>query len=190
MSPTKILLIVSALWVASEIVIMRMKKSNAAESTSRDRGSFAFLWLLFAIGPMCAGFATAVVRTRMTAAIRPFAFWGGLALIVIGIAIRWAAIATLKRYFTVDVAIAKDHKVIDHGLYRIVRHPSYAGTLLSMTGLGLAFVNWLSFAICFLAAVIALGYRIIVEERALIEALGDDYRAYATRTKRLIPGVF
>ena len=186
----QILLTVSAFWVISEIVIMRMKRSNAAETTSRDRGSFMFIWLLFMFGPFSAGLATPVAATRMAEPLRTYAFWGGLALIVIGILIRWTAIATLKRYFTVDVAIAKDHKVIDHGIYALVRHPSYSGMLLSMIGLGLAFMNWLSFAICVVLAIVALSYRISVEERALIEALGDDYRAYAARTKRLIPGVY
>lgn len=186
----QILLTVAAFWVGSEIVIMRMKHSDAAESTSHDRGSFMFIWLLFTLGPFCAGIATSVKATRIAAPLRPYAFWGGLALIVTGILIRWAAIATLKRYFTVDVAIARDHKVIDHGIYAVVRHPSYAGTLLSMAGLGLAFLNWLSVAICVVPAIVALGYRISVEERALTEALGDDYRAYAARTKRLIPGVY
>jgi protein-S-isoprenylcysteine O-methyltransferase Ste14 len=32
--------------------------------------------------------------------------------------------------------------------------------------------------------------RIQVEERALVAALGDDYRQYAARTSRLVPGVW
>jgi protein-S-isoprenylcysteine O-methyltransferase Ste14 len=190
MSPTQILLTVSGFWVLSEIVIMRMKWAKASDATSHDRNSVYLFWACFAIGPFLAGMATGVVATRMAPPLRLWAFWGGLALIPIGIAIRWIAIATLKKYFTVNVAIAKDHRVIDHGIYGIVRHPSYSGTLISMLGLGLAFVNWLSFAIVLIAAVIALGYRITVEEKALLDALGDDYRAYARRTKRLIPGLF
>jgi len=126
----------------------------------------------------------------MPAPIRPYAFWGGLALIVVGFAIRLIAIFTLRRYFTVDVAIAKDHKVIDRGLYGVIRHPSYSGSLLSFLGLGIAFMNWLSLAIMIIGPAIGIGYRIAVEERTLIGALGEDYRIYAVRTKRLVPGVF
>ena len=176
-------------WIASEIVITRMKRSEAS-SSRQDRSSFTVLWLAMAVGPFVAGILTSVRSMLMPPAFRPYAFWGGLALILIGIAIRWTAIATLKRYFTVDVAIAKDHKVIDHGIYGIIRHPSYTGTLLSTLGLGFAFVNWLSLAACIVFPIAAFAYRIAVEERALTDALGDEYRTYAARTKRLIPGVF
>jgi len=117
MSPTQILLTVSGFWVLSEIVIMRMKWAKASDATSHDRNSVYLFWACFAIGPFLAGMATGVVATRMAPPLRPWAFWGGLALIPIGIAIRWIAIATLKKYFTVNVAIAKDHRVIDHGIY-------------------------------------------------------------------------
>ncbi|MGZ7040921.1 MAG: methyltransferase family protein [Thermoanaerobaculia bacterium] len=190
MSATQLLLTVCGLWVASEIGIMLWKRSDASKAERKDRLSIHVLWICLMIGPILASNLTRVRATEMPAAIRPYAYWGGLALIVIGVAIRWTAIATLKRYFTVDVAIAKDHKVIDHGLYSIVRHPSYAGSLLSFVGLGLAFLNWLSLAACMVFSILGLSYRIAVEERALTEALGDDYRSYAARTKRLIPGVF
>ena len=88
------------------------------------------------------------------------------------------------------MAIASDHKVIQDGLYRIVRHPSYAGSLLSSIGLGLAFQNGLSFAVVLLLAIAAISYRISVEEDALTTALGDEYRRYAARTKRLVPGIY
>ena len=184
-----ILLAVAAVWIVSEIVISRMKRSDSSASR-QDRNSLRFLWFMFMLGPMCAGFLTSVRSAMMPASIRPYAFWGGLALIFAGIALRWTAIATLKQYFTVDVAIARDHKVVDHGLYAFVRHPSYTGTLLSFIGLGFGFVNWLSLATCVVFAIVGLSYRIAVEERALIAALGDDYRAYAARTKRLVPGLF
>ncbi len=190
MNATQLLLDVCALWILSEIGIMIVKRSKAGQATSKDRLSIHVIWICFMLGPILASKVTRVQPTEMPAAIRPYAYWGGLALIVIGVAIRWIAIATLKRYFTVDVAIAKDHKVIDHGLYGVVRHPSYAGTLLSFIGLGFAFLNWLSLAACVVFAVIGLSYRISVEERALTEALGDAYRSYAARTKRLIPGIY
>jgi protein-S-isoprenylcysteine O-methyltransferase Ste14 len=114
----------------------------------------------------------------------------GVALIVLGLAIRWTAVVTLWRYFTVDVSIRRDHRVIQHGIYRIIRHPAYLGSLISFIGLGVTFMNWLSLAAIVIGTLIVFSYRIAVEERALVTALGDEYRAYAARTKRLIPGVF
>ncbi len=54
------------------------------------------------------------------------------------------AILTLGRLFTVNVAIQADHSVVETGLYRFVRHPSYVGLLLTFVGLGVFFANWLS----------------------------------------------
>jgi len=69
----------------------------------------------------------------------------------------------------------------------VLRHPSYAGLLLAFIGAGLAAANWVSLAATFLLPLGALLWRIHAEERALLTVLGDRYRAYATRHKRLIP---
>ncbi|HJT17962.1 MAG TPA: isoprenylcysteine carboxylmethyltransferase family protein [Thermoanaerobaculia bacterium] len=190
MTPMTIFIFVCVFWVTSEIVISVRRRSGVTGATKRDRLSLYVMWIAFCAGPFIGGTLTAVRSTGMGVGLRPYAFWVGIILMLTGIAIRWTAIATLKRYFTVDVAIARDHKVIDSGLYAIVRHPSYAGSLISCFGLGLAFCNWLSFAVVMLFAIVGIAYRIAVEEDALLDALGDDYRRYASRTKRLIPGIY
>ena len=190
MSPTALLFTVCGVWVAAEFFIIYVKRSNPSEAVRDDRNSGLVLTVALAISPMLGGVLSAFKPTKMAPALTPYAFYGGIALIIIGFMIRLAAIFTLRRYFTVDVAIAKDHKVIDRGLYGIVRHPSYTGSLISFFGLGLAFMNWLSLAILIIGPAIGIAYRIRVEEDALIGALGDDYRKYAMRTRRFIPGVF
>jgi len=104
--------------------------------------------------------------------------------------IRWMAILTLKKYFTVNVSILKDHRIIDKGVYKFIRHPAYAGSLLSFLGLGLSFSNWLSTLVIFIPILIAFIYRIRVEEKALIQAFGDEYLNYSKTTKRLIPKLY
>ena len=61
-----------------------------------------------------------------------------------------------------------------------------ADTLVWREGLG----NWLPLAICVALPLPALLRRIRVEEAELTRVLGEPYRAYQTRTKRLIPGVW
>jgi protein-S-isoprenylcysteine O-methyltransferase Ste14 len=114
----------------------------------------------------------------------------GIVLIVAGLAVRWLAILTLRKYFTVDVAIREDHKVVMTGLYRYVRHPAYLGSLLSFLGLAISFSNWLAALVTFLPITGAFIYRIKVEEKALDDFFGEAYRRYCSSTKRLIPGVF
>ena len=92
--------------------------------------------------------------------------------------------------FAVDVAIATDHHVVDTGPYRLVRHPSYAGAILAFAGYGICLGNWVSLLAVTFPVVRAFLLRIGVEERALRAALGDSYREYASRTRKLVPFVY
>jgi protein-S-isoprenylcysteine O-methyltransferase Ste14 len=114
----------------------------------------------------------------------------GLILLLAGIAIRWTAVYTLGKYFTGTVLIKDDHRLIQSGLYRRLRHPAYTGTLIAHLGLGLSFSNWFSIALSSAPYLVAAIYRIHVEERALREAFGEEYVKYSRGTKRLIPKIY
>jgi len=115
----------------------------------------------------------------------------GLGVLWCGLALRAWCFHTLGRYFTLTVQTSADQPVITAGPYRVLRHPSYAGLLLALVGLGLAVTaNWLSALVLAVLAGLGLGYRIRVEERALLRDLGADYRAYAATHKRLVPFVW
>jgi len=114
----------------------------------------------------------------------------GLIFILTGLLLRWIAIFQLRKYFTVNVSIREDHQLIQKGLYRYLRHPAYSGSLLSFLGLALVFNNWLTFLIIFFPILCAFLYRISVEEVELRKSFGENYLAYARRTKKLIPRVY
>jgi protein-S-isoprenylcysteine O-methyltransferase Ste14 len=83
-----------------------------------------------------------------------------------------------------------DQPVITTGPYRVLRHPSYAGMLLVLGGIGLSYGNWLSLAALVFPPLIGFIYRIHVEEAALSATLGAAYTTYASRRKRIIPFVW
>ena len=114
----------------------------------------------------------------------------GIVLLLLGTALRWAAIFTLKRYFTVNVVILENHQIVKNGLYKHLRHPSYTGLLLRYLGLGLAYANWLSLALIFPPLLFSVLYRMRVEESALLQAFGKEYEEYSKGAKRLIPRVY
>jgi len=114
----------------------------------------------------------------------------GFALLVGGFALRAWAILTLGRYFTPSVQIQQGQHVVQSGPYRYVRHPSYTGMLLALAGLGIALDDWLSLLALTLLPLVGLLVRIRHEESVLLDALGEDYRDYASRTARLVPGVW
>jgi protein-S-isoprenylcysteine O-methyltransferase Ste14 len=96
----------------------------------------------------------------------------------------------LGRSFTGAVIVRTDQTVVQRGAYRYVRHPSYTAGMIMFLGIGLAIGNWISIAVLIAAVVIVYGYRVAVEERALVAVIGDPYRTYMTRTKRFVPFVF
>jgi protein-S-isoprenylcysteine O-methyltransferase len=108
----------------------------------------------------------------------------------VGITIRWVAIYTLGKFFTGTVLIKDDHRLIQNGLYKYVRHPAYAGALLAHLGLGLSFSNWLSIGLSTVPFSLAALYRMHVEERALRDEFGETYIQYSAGTKRLVPKLY
>jgi protein-S-isoprenylcysteine O-methyltransferase Ste14 len=117
-------------------------------------------------------------------------FVTGLVVMCVGIALRQWAVALLGAYFTVDVRVHPGQTVVERGPYRWVRHPSYAGLILTFIGLGLALGNWAALAVLAVVPTVGLVVRIKTEERALFEGLGEPYRRFAATRPRLFPGVW
>ena len=183
-----VLTVAVMLFPISEIVLALVKRSRGQDAQSEDRGSLRLLWLGISLGVGLAIVAQRVTSAHLPGAHRVY-FVLALVLLVGGLALRWVAILTLGRLFTVDVAIHFDHAVVQSGLYRLVRHPSYTGLLVAFVGLGVSFVNWLSMVVLLVPVGLAVFNRVLKEERALLAALGVEYASYCDRTKRFIPGV-
>jgi protein-S-isoprenylcysteine O-methyltransferase Ste14 len=113
----------------------------------------------------------------------------GVLMVILGSLIRRYCWRTLGQYFTGDVKAKTDQPVIRSGPYRFVRHPSYTAAMIMFTGIGLALGNWVSLVLITIATIAAYGYRVAVEERALVGAIGEPYRAYMRERKRFIPYV-
>ena len=172
----------------SELCLNLVKRAKATAVT-KDRHSLKLIWILN-MGGCWLGMYCAVLLPSLAFPWREQVVLSGLCLCVLGLTLRWYAIIYLGRFFTVNVAIATDHRLIDSGPYRWIRHPSYAGGLLIVLGFGLCMGNIASLLIFMTCFLIACLRRIQVEEQALIEAFGGQYRDYMQRTKRLIPFVY
>ena len=167
----------------------RRRSSRVAESRAMDDGSLPLLWRVIG-GAIAAGYVlTAFGLGPRLPSEMPWG-WIGLGVFAIGGMVRWWAIRHLGRFFTVDVAVAEDHRVVDTGPYRLVRHPSYTGLLLELAGLALSLNNGLSLLVILLPVTAAILYRIHVEEKALLTRLGGAYAKYTGATKRLVPLVY
>lgn len=115
--------------------------------------------------------------------------WLGIALYVVGGALRLWPVFVLGHRFSGLVAIQPEHKLVTEGMYGVIRHPSYLGLLVNSLGWGLAFRSGVGvlLAVVLLPLLVA---RIRAEEALLRAHFGDEYEAYRGRTSRLIPGVY
>ncbi len=181
-------LIIGTLWGVFELGVT-LKKRSRTGSISHDNRSLGRIWLV----NLCS-IALGIVAANWLAACQmpwpELVVICGSCLFVLGLIMRCYAMAQLGRFFTADVAIAEDHALVDFGLYRFVRHPSYAGILLIDFGFALSFTNWASLLIVFVPFLFVMLYRIHLEEAVLLEALGEQYRSYMRRTKRLLPRIY
>ncbi len=193
-NPTAAAVFIAAclVWLAPEMVGMVPQMARASRKTAsvHDQGSMVVL-----IGLQWAGLALnfGLAWLWPAAAIawqRTVLFALGIFFIILGVALRWYSIRTLGRFFTRDVAVSPDQQVVQSGPYRLIRHPAYSGTFLTMLGVGLAMTNWASLVALLVCVFAGHSYRVSIEEKALVRAIGQPYIDYMRRTKRFIPMLF
>lgn len=115
--------------------------------------------------------------------------WLGIFLYAAGGALRLWPVFVLGSRFSGLVAIQSGHTLETHGVYGVIRNPSYLGLLICMLGWVLAFRAGVGLVLVALMLPPLLA-RIGAEERLLRAHFGSEYEAYCARTHRLIPGVY
>jgi protein-S-isoprenylcysteine O-methyltransferase Ste14 len=154
---------------------------------SKDGGSLRVMLGAMWVGLMFA-YPLAFVRAWMfPASLRLPLFAVGVSLILLGSLLRRYCFSTLGKYFTGDVRARADQPVINTGPYTLIRHPSYTAGMMMFMGIGLALGSWASFLLLSITAIATYGYRVSVEERALLETIGEPYRDFMKDRKRFIP---
>jgi len=184
----RIINITSLLIIVSEVFLFIIKRSKSDKvSIRKDKSSMLLLWLV-----ITGSIFASVYLARMYPHSERFVYlqWAGVVIVFAVFAVRWTAIYQLKEAFTVDVVISKNHKVKSDGLYKQIRHPSYLGLILELSGLSLLFNSWLPLFVINIPVFLALHYRINVEEELLISAFGKEYEEYKKRTKRILTGIY
>ncbi len=183
-----LLMIISVVWVLSEIILSGVKRAKDSQNIY-DKSSLKILWITITLS-ITAGIILRNTRFVISYHNYNLIYYSGIFFICCGLIIRWIAILKLKKSFTVNVSVSGGQETIQSGIYKYIRHPSYSGSLVSFLGLGVVFNNWLTLFVIFIPISGAFLYRIHVEEKALITALGKQYTDYMKRTWRLIPKVY
>jgi protein-S-isoprenylcysteine O-methyltransferase Ste14 len=101
----------------------------------------------------------------------------------------YAEVLRENTYLSRTIEVQKDQKVIDTGLYGIVRHPMYMATIILFLSMPLILGSLYSFFI-FLIYPIIISFRIKNEEEVLEKEL-NGYKEYKKKVKyRLIPFIW
>ena len=174
---------ITATWVISESTIGR--RTGDGSGTADGRGPRPKV--LFAAAGVASLACACVYSTRFGGLV---VILLGVGLCLAGIALRQWAVASLGEFFSTSIKIKPDHVLIGDGPYRICRHPSYLGALMSLTGLGLAMTNWISLLICVCQGLIVLVARIRYEERLLSKHFGAEFTVNSRARHRLVPGIW
>ncbi len=111
----------------------------------------------------------------------------GLLLYIIFSWLQIKSYKTLGNYYTQDVAILKNHKLITNGPYKFIRHPQYLSQVLSDLGAGLAFASYLIIPIVLMVELPLFVLRAILEDKLLEKHLGEEYTNYKKSTPFMIP---
>ncbi|HTZ89082.1 MAG TPA: isoprenylcysteine carboxylmethyltransferase family protein [Alloacidobacterium sp.] len=179
------------LWLA--LAIVWLLSAFAAKPTMVRQSSKARFWYLFilAVGAYLIfsrhvdvpWLNIALFRVNIAVAV------AGLAIVCLGIAFAIWARLTLGGNWSGAVTIKLDHTLVQHGPYRIVRHPIYTGLLISLAGTALQYGYLRSF-LGVLIAGFGFWLKSLIEEQFMAQRFGNEYLAYRQRVRALVPFIF
>jgi len=121
---------------------------------------------------------------------RPWLAWIGAAVFAVALWIFWSAHRELGRNFSPSLVVRQQHTLVTGGLYRYMRHPMYTAFWLWVIAQALLLQNWIVAIGGFCGWGILFFDRIGQEEAMMRETFGEEYDAFARRTKRLVPWIY
>ncbi len=160
------------------------KRLNAKEKESEQKTVVALSGLLFILS-----FVTAGLNWRFSVCVLPdWAVWAASALFILSY-ILYAEVLRENQYLSRTIEVQEGQKVIDTGLYGIVRHPMYMATVIMFLSMPLVLGSPISFIIM-LGYIPVIAKRIKNEEKVLAAGL-HGYKEYQTRVKyKVIPFIW
>ena len=185
--PVIIFILSMALLVALEMYRNRRERHDV--DASRDDGSLKLIArcrnAAFLIGILATFFPLVPLPGP-----RNYQWLTGAGVVFAGVLLRFFAISSLGPWFASVVVFQDSQKLVKKGPYKYIRHPAYAGAYLVFFGFGVATGSWPGLVLVMALIVFAFQRRIAVEEKVMLESLGDEYRDYLKSTKKIIPFIF
>jgi protein-S-isoprenylcysteine O-methyltransferase Ste14 len=116
-----------------------------------------------------------------------FAPWVGTAIMLVALELFWRSHADLGQNWSVSLEVRKNHQLITHGVYQLIRHPMYASIWLWGIAQALLLPNWLAGWSLLVPFAAMYFLRVPREERMMRDFFGQQYIDYMAHTGRLFP---
>lgn len=168
----------------------RARRTPVARSAGGTRENALLLISLTGLGVLPLVYVATGFPRFAVYPFRPLQAWLGVAAVGAALVMFRLTHRALGRNWSLSLDIRQDHKLVTEGVYARVRHPMYTAFWLWAIAQALLLPNW----IAGLSGLVGFGtlycFRVRNEERLMLEAFGDAYRAYMARTARLVPWIY
>jgi protein-S-isoprenylcysteine O-methyltransferase Ste14 len=122
--------------------------------------------------------------------LRAAVYVPGVALFAVSLWLFHRSHADLGTNWSITLQVRRGHRLVTEGVYRRVRHPMYLSLLLYSVAQALVLPNWVAGPSYLVAFGLLFALRLGPEERMMRTEFGPAWDEYASRTKRLVPGVW
>lgn len=163
----------------------RSQKKVDRRVTARERSSLGVL----SVGLLLVPIVWTATRWLDLADYRLPAWAGaiGVAVMTCGLFLFWRAHADLGLNWSPSLELRERHELITRGIYGVLRHPMYTSLLLWALAQPLLLQNWIAGGLGLASFLVFTALRVGPEERMMLDAFGDEYRAYMQRVGGVLP---
>ena len=169
----------------------RRAKKAAVKASQRDARELILLGIsLTGLGVLPIIYVFTGFPALANRPFSPAVAWAGVAPALGSLWLFWRTHRDLGRNWSVSLEVRDKHELITGGVYRYVRHPMYSAFFLWAVAQILLLPNWAAGFSGIVGFGILYSFRIGREERLMLEAFGEQYRAYMARTARIVPWIY
>jgi protein-S-isoprenylcysteine O-methyltransferase Ste14 len=163
--------------------------AQSCQSHATERGELKMVWSLYAMYGTYTLIVTGAGVESLSLRSGLSIGWSvlGVVLYLMSVVLRRISIRTLGKFWSLQVEIRREHRLIREGPYRYVRHPIYSAIVLEVLSIPLTVNAWLTLLFAVVTHVPLVLLRMRLEEKALAEKLGDEYRRYQQEVGALLP---
>jgi protein-S-isoprenylcysteine O-methyltransferase Ste14 len=190
--PVRSLFLVAIVLGSLAVLLLGIDLSPLRTGSRASRTESATLFALAAISIALLWFLPYADRHHIAVISQSLGFparWLGLILTCAGGIIRLLALRQLGQHFSAYVTLQPDHRLVQTGIYRWVRHPLYLSLLLAGPGVALIFASQLLWPIL-AVALLFISKRINQEDKLLQHTFPHQFATYRQKTPRLLPFLF